>query len=75
MTILAWNYCGLGEPQAIQVLLKLLKLENPSMVFLIKTKLKKLEFELLKYRLSYENSLVLNCVGKGSSHYHKESAT
>ncbi|KAJ6902566.1 hypothetical protein NC651_020136 [Populus alba x Populus x berolinensis] len=44
MSLLSWNCHGLGHSGAVQFLCKLLKLENPEIVFSSETKLKKKEF-------------------------------
>ncbi|KAJ6910048.1 hypothetical protein NC652_020909 [Populus alba x Populus x berolinensis] len=45
MSLLSWNCHGLEHPGAVQFLCKLLKLENPEIVFSSKTKHKNKEFE------------------------------
>ena len=45
MSLLSWNCHWLGHPGAVKFLCKLLKLENPEIVFSSETKLKNKEFE------------------------------
>lgn len=39
MSCLAWNCCGLGNPQAIQTQKDLVRREDPQVIFLLETRL------------------------------------
>ena len=39
MSIMSWNCRGLGNPWAVQALKRVIKKEDPSLVFLMETKL------------------------------------
>ncbi|KAL0438857.1 UNVERIFIED_CONTAM: hypothetical protein Slati_2368700 [Sesamum latifolium] len=53
MKILSWNCQGLGSPWIVRSLVELIKLHNPSLVFLSETKSFKRRYEGLKERLNY----------------------
>ena len=38
MSLLSWNCRGLGNPQTVNALKKVIRLEDPNLVFLMETK-------------------------------------
>ncbi|XP_058746609.1 uncharacterized protein LOC131619537 [Vicia villosa] len=65
MKILSWNCRGLGNPRAVRALSRLIKLENPSLVFLMETKLKLDEMQKVSSKLGYKFSQTVECRGSG----------
>ena len=65
MKILSWNCRGLGSPPAVRALLRLIRLENPICVFLMETRLKSFEMEVIKQRCGFNSCLVVDCRGAG----------
>jgi exonuclease III len=65
MKILSWNCRGLGNPRAVRALLRLIKLENPQLVFLMETRLKSEEMENIRLRCSFNSCLAVSCKGFG----------
>ncbi|KAK1352810.1 hypothetical protein POM88_052648 [Heracleum sosnowskyi] len=62
---LAWNFQGLGSPRAENALKGIIKVEHPHFFFLSETKLKGKEWENLKRKLNFENSIFVDCIGDG----------
>jgi exonuclease III len=67
MNILSWNCRGLGNPWTIRDLCQLTKEKNPSLVFLMETKLRRKKMELIRCKLGFKNLFVVDCVGKGGA--------
>ncbi|CAL5183817.1 unnamed protein product [Lathyrus oleraceus] len=65
MKILSWNCRGLGRPRAVRPLVRLIRIENPTMVFLMETKLKTDEVLRFKRNLKFNYELVVGCKGFG----------
>jgi hypothetical protein len=65
MKILSWNCRGLGSPQAVRALLRLTRIENPQIVFLMETRLKVNEVEGVRSKLGFKNCLTVDCRGVG----------
>ena len=63
MSILSWNCRGLGNPQTVCDLHRLVKEKRPSLVFLMETKLQSHPFELIRVRLGFQNVFVVDNVG------------
>ncbi|CAK8570465.1 unnamed protein product [Lathyrus sativus] len=42
MKILSWYYRGLGSPQAVRALLRLIHVGNPDLVFIMESRLKEM---------------------------------
>ncbi|CAK8539476.1 unnamed protein product [Lathyrus sativus] len=64
MKIISWNYKGLGVPVQFEPL-KLIRLENPDLVFLMETRLRLEEGMLIKVRSGFDCCQVVDCVGDG----------
>ncbi|XP_058774618.1 uncharacterized protein LOC131648901 [Vicia villosa] len=65
MKAINWNCRGLWSPRAVRGLARLLKLENPQLVFLMETRLKKDELIKLKQRFKFKCDLTVDCSGTG----------
>src|SRR4051812_31146705 len=63
MKTLSWNCRGLGSPRAVRALLRLIRLKNPSIVFLMETRLKSDEVQRIKFKCSFDRCLVVECDG------------
>ncbi|KAI5410047.1 hypothetical protein KIW84_055503 [Lathyrus oleraceus] len=64
MKTISWNNRGLGNPMAIRALLWLLHVENPSLVFLMETRLKEQEMFNLKFQCDMNHVFVVECSGQ-----------
>lgn len=53
----------LRSPHAVQTLIMLIRLENPNMVFFVKTCLKAAEFQKVKYKRGFDCFYVVGCTG------------
>jgi hypothetical protein len=65
MKTLSWNCRGLGNPRAVRALSRLIRLENPQVVFLMETRLKISEIVNLKYKWGFSCGLAVDCSGFG----------
>ncbi|CAK8571738.1 unnamed protein product [Lathyrus sativus] len=65
MKTISWNCRGLGSPRAVRALTRLLRSENPLVVFLMETKLKKEELLVLKRKLIFKFYATVDCRGIG----------
>ena len=65
MILEGWNCRGMGNGPAIQGLLDLKKKDDPDVLFLSETKLKKDKIEWLRWKLGMPNMIVKDCDGKG----------
>ncbi|CAJ2638124.1 unnamed protein product [Trifolium pratense] len=65
MKIISWNCRGLGNPSAVRALLRLIRNENPQVVFLMETRLKEDEMEKIKRRCGFSFGISVDCMGSG----------
>jgi exonuclease III len=65
MKIFSWNCRGLGNPQAVRALSRLIRTENPHVVFLMETKLKSSELDVNRIKWGFKNCLAVDCRGSG----------
>ncbi|XP_058783431.1 uncharacterized protein LOC131658114 [Vicia villosa] len=65
MKTISWNCRGLGSPRAVRSLARLLKVENPHLVFLMETRLKKEEMLKLKRKFKFNSDVSVDCSGAG----------
>jgi exonuclease III len=63
MSILAWNCQGLGNPQTVRILHRLVKDKRPHLVFLIETKCMQAKASFLKIKLDYDSVFAVDCKG------------
>ena len=59
MSALSWNCRGLGNPLTVKTLQKIVKEEDPTLAFLIETKLKVTELEGVKRKIERQHGLVV----------------
>ena len=59
MSALNWNCKGLGNPLTVKTLQKIVKEEDPTLVFLIETKLKVTELKGVKRKIERQHGLVV----------------
>jgi exonuclease III len=64
MSILSWNCRGLGNPPTVRALHRLVKQKKPFLVFLMETKLRRVQMETIRRKLEFFNMLTVDCVGK-----------
>jgi hypothetical protein len=64
MKILSWNCRGLGNPQTVQELRRMVNKKKPDMVFLMETKLNNKKMELIRIKLGFKNVFAVDSVGK-----------
>jgi exonuclease III len=64
MSILSWNYRGLGNPRAVRDLRQLVREKKPKMVFIMETKMHHHRLEFLKFKLGMDNLFGVDSVGK-----------
>ena len=65
MQILSWNCRGLGSPEAVNALRRIVINEDPQLVFLQETKLHQHELERVKVKLRYDGLIAVGCEGQG----------
>ncbi|XP_058746012.1 uncharacterized protein LOC131618873 [Vicia villosa] len=65
MKILSWNCRSLGSPCAVQALLRLKMVENPDVLFLMETKLKKEEVQSIKFKSGFNGCFIVECKWSG----------
>ena len=63
MSVLSWNNLGLGNPEAVRELRSIVKLEGPSLLFVMETKIKAKRVEDLKFTLGFAGSFAVDSVG------------
>jgi exonuclease III len=65
MSLLSWNYQGLGNPRAVRDLCQMVKEKKPNLVFIVETKMHHHRLDFLKNKLGMENLFGVDSVGKG----------
>jgi len=61
MITLSWNYQGLGNRYAVEVLTEVVRKQIPIILFLMETKLKVREMESIKSELGFFAMLAVSC--------------
>lgn len=61
---LVWNCQGLGNPMTVKALRKLVRAEDPSLVFLMETKLMTKQMERVKIKLGFDCGIFVDRVGR-----------
>ena len=64
MNTLVWNCQELGNPRTVNALVKVVRKEDPSLVFLIETKIPKMDLLEIKRKLDHFQGLAVPSVGK-----------
>ena len=64
MSIISWNCRGLGTPWVVQALKKAIRKEDPSLVFLMETKLIGSEMKKLQEEVGLLQGLFVTSVGR-----------
>jgi hypothetical protein len=64
MIILSWNCRGLGNPQIVQFLRRLVKMKKPQLVFLMETRLQQNKADQVRSNLGFDNCFVVGSRGK-----------
>jgi hypothetical protein len=65
MKLLSWNYQGLGQPQTIQELVRLVRVYCPSIVFLSETRQQSYRVSNINGRLGMNKCFTVDGQGKG----------
>ncbi|XP_042958050.1 uncharacterized protein LOC122293561 [Carya illinoinensis] len=63
MSLLVWNYRGLGNPRSVRILSKLVKEKGPLLVFLLETKCSKQRMEVVRRSLKMDGCFDVESVG------------
>ncbi|KAJ1432733.1 Endonuclease/exonuclease/phosphatase [Sesbania bispinosa] len=66
MITLSWNCRGLGNPRAVCTVQRLLRREDPHLVFLMETKCLLGEMKAIKRKVGYPNLIAVDCNGSGN---------
>ena len=59
MSLLSWNYRGLGNPQTVSALKNVIRLEKPKIVFLMETKSDVDWMKVIRDRYDFEESHIV----------------
>ena len=59
MSLLSWNCRGLGNPQTVNTLKKVIRLEDPNLVFLMETKSDKEWVKIVRDQCGFKDSYVV----------------
>ena len=65
MSALSWNCRGLGNPLTVNALHKIVKKEDPTLVFLMETKYDVTEMKWVQRKLDRKQGLVVPCFRRG----------
>ncbi|XP_042961719.1 uncharacterized protein LOC122296220 [Carya illinoinensis] len=63
MSLLVWNYRGLGNPRSVRILSKLVKEKGPLLVFLVENKCSKQRMEVVRRSLKMDGCFDVESVG------------
>jgi exonuclease III len=76
MIVISWNCRGLGNPQTVRDLRRMVKVKFPTVVFLMETKMRQEKMERIRCMLGFNNLFVVDSVGKsgGLALFWKEEA-
>lgn len=64
MSIIAWNWHGLGNPQTVRNLLDLIKKEGVVAIFLSEIKSNQQEMERVRCKVGFNNCFTVNSSGR-----------
>lgn len=65
MSLLNWNCRGLGNPQTINILKKVIRVEDPMVAFLLETKSKEDWVEIVRDQCGFKESFIVPSDGLG----------
>ena len=65
MSLLSWNYHGLGNPCTVQELFDLVREQDALVLFAVESRLDKARLELLRCRLQFSSKLVVSRRAQG----------
>ena len=63
MSLLSWNYRGLGNPEIVNALKKVIRLKKPKFVFLIGTKLNVDWMKVIRDRCGFQEGFIVPSEG------------
>src|SRR3954470_20707774 len=63
MSVLSWNCRGFGNPEAVRELRSIVKLEGPTLLFVMETKIKGKRVEDLRRHLGFGGCFAVDSVG------------
>lgn len=64
MIVISRNYCGLGNPQTVRDLRRMVKVKKPNMIFIMETKLEKNKMETVRIKRGFSNLFVIESMGR-----------
>lgn len=64
MNLIAWNYRGLGTPQAVHEVRKIVNRFSPNILFLCETKKTKKEMEWIRVKLGFTSCFSVDSIGR-----------
>ena len=64
MIAISWNCQGLGNPQTVRDLRRMVKVKRPTLVFMMETKLRQRKMEKIRCSLGFHNLFVVDSIGK-----------
>jgi exonuclease III len=64
MIAISWNCRGLGNPQTVRDLRRMVKAKRPCLVFLMETKLKQRKMEKIRCLLGFQNLFAVDSIGR-----------
>ena len=59
MSLLSWNCRGLGNPQTVNALKKVIRLEDPNLVFLMETKSNEEWVKIVRNQCGFKDSFIV----------------
>jgi exonuclease III len=67
MIVISWNCQGLGNPQTMRDLHRMVKVKYPTVVFLMETKMRQEKMERIRCMMGFNNLFVVDSVAKSGS--------
>jgi exonuclease III len=64
MKLLSWNCRGLGNPQVVRNLSRVVKEKKPTLVILMETKVRRKKIDLIRQKLNFSSSFAVDCIGR-----------
>ena len=63
MSLLSWNYRGLGNPQTVNALKKVIRIEDSIIVFLMETKSNEDQMKMVRDQCGFKQSFAVPSIG------------